>query len=153
MTKVKIDTDQIEDAADVFGSQVAQGVFDASSTLAFAATGGMAGNDEAGDTWSTSYDQAAKTVMGVTADVVNGSYKLASMLLITGDNHKRADELSRMNHTGVPPQYLPKLYTDNSVAPFTLPASVDRRARGRLRLARRPPGHPAIHGQGLEHRG
>ena len=44
--KVKIDTDQIEDAADVFGTQVAQGVFDASTTLAFAASGGMAGNDE-----------------------------------------------------------------------------------------------------------
>jgi hypothetical protein len=123
MTKIKIDTDQIEDAADVFGTQVAQGVFDAATTLAFAASGGMAGNDDAGDTWSASYDQAAKTVMGVTADVVNGSYKLASMLLITGDNHKRADAYSSMNHTGVPSQYLPKLYTDNSVDPFSLPAS------------------------------
>jgi hypothetical protein len=123
MTKIKIDTDQIEDAADVFGTQVAQGVFDAASTLAFASSGGMAGNDDAGDTWSASYDQAAKTVMGVTADVINGSYKLASMLLLTGDNHKRADELSRMNHSGVPPQYLPKTYTSSSVDPFTLPAS------------------------------
>jgi hypothetical protein len=123
MTKIKVDTDQIEDAADVFGTQVAEGVFNAASTLAFAASGGMAGNDDAGNTWSASYDQAAKTVMGVTADVVNGSYKLASMLLLTGDNHKRADELSRMNHTGVPPQYLPKTYTNSSVEPFTLPAS------------------------------
>ncbi len=31
--KVKVDTDQIEDAADVFGSQVAPDVFDAASIV------------------------------------------------------------------------------------------------------------------------
>jgi hypothetical protein len=121
--KVKVDTGQIEDAADVFGSQVAPDIFNAASTLAFAMTGGMAGNDEAGESWSSSYDQAATTVMGVTADVVNGSYKLASLLLITGDNHKRADEYSRLSHSGVPAQYLPKLYTNETVGPFTVPPS------------------------------
>lgn len=120
---MKVDTDQIEDAADVFGSQVAPDIFDAASIVGFAMTGGMAGNDEAGDSWSSSYDQAATTVMGATADLVNGSYKLASMLLITGDNHKRADAYSSMNRSGVPPQYLPKLYTNDFVSPFTVPPS------------------------------
>lgn len=86
-------------------------------------TGAMAGNDEAGHSWSSAYDQAATTVMGATADVVNGSYKLASLLLATGDNHKRADEFSSMNHSGAPSQYLPKLYINESVSPFTVPAS------------------------------
>ena len=62
--KVKVDIDQIEDAADVFGSQVGPDIFNASSTIAFAMTGGMAGNDEAGDSWSSSYDQAATAVHG-----------------------------------------------------------------------------------------
>ncbi len=119
-------------------------------------TGGMAGNDEAGDSWSSSYDQAATTVMGATADLVNASYKLASMLLITGDNHKRADEYSRTNQPGVPSQYLPKLYTNALVSPFTVPpigrsgkqhagrVVVDQ-PRGRLRLAGRTSGQAAGH--------
>ena len=120
---ITVDPDQIEDAADVFGSQVATDVYSASATLAFGMAGGLAGNDAAGNAWSSSYDRAVTTVMGATADVVNGSYKLASMLLITGDNHRRADLYSRTSSAGAPVSCLPRLYVDDFVSPFDVPAS------------------------------
>ena len=62
----------------------------------------LAGNDKAGDAWSSSYDVLRRQSSAATADVVNGSYKLASMLLITGDDRARADDYSLAGRAGMP---------------------------------------------------
>jgi hypothetical protein len=77
----------------------------------------MAGNDQAGSSWSTAYNDAARTVMGVTADVVNGCYKLAGLLQTTAHNHSQAELNSRSRAAGVPSQYLPPDCSSDSMSP------------------------------------
>ena len=90
---IAVDPDRIEDAADEFALAVAPAVDAALYTLSGGLSGSssMAGDDVAGRNWSTAYDQAAQTVMGVGTDVTNGSYKIAGLLEMTWGNHARAE--------------------------------------------------------------
>ena len=107
VVSIAIDPERIEEAADTFARTVAPAIDAAIYRLSDDLAGSyeMAGNDKAGGTWSASYDDAVQTVMGVGADITNGSYKLAGLLEMTWGNHARADAESSAG--GVHASYYP----------------------------------------------
>ncbi len=96
MAPVHADPDTFTAASDVFGSEIAEGVFDAYRRLqdALAPDVQMSGSDPAGVSWGTAYDNAATVVSGSTQDVINGCYRLAALLEQSGFNHGRANSAS-----------------------------------------------------------
>ena len=122
---VVIDPERVEQAADQFALEVAPAVDAVLRALSggLGGTESMAGDDEAGRSWSSSYDAATETVMGVGADVTNASYKLAGLLEMTWGNHARADAGSHPG--GAYSSYLPRPmdYADNRVRPYDVPLS------------------------------
>ncbi|RPE76080.1 MULTISPECIES: polymorphic toxin type 15 domain-containing protein [unclassified Frondihabitans] len=56
-----------------------------------AGSGGMAGSDDAGQTWATSYDEAARSVTTDTGSLLTAIDSLAVGLHVTGYNHALAE--------------------------------------------------------------
>jgi hypothetical protein len=96
MAPVRVDPDTYTAASEVFGSPIADGVFNAYRNLQDALGGSlqMSGSDPAGASWGTQYDQAAEVVSGTTQDVINGCYQLAGLLEQSGFNHGVANSAS-----------------------------------------------------------
>lgn len=55
---------------------------------------GMAGDDPTGLAWATQYGSSAPLAAQAAEDVINGAYRLSSMLAATADNYARADAAS-----------------------------------------------------------
>ena len=96
MPRLAVDPQGYAAASQVFGASLADGVSTtyrvASDVLA--ECDAMAGSDDNGLTWASGYDSAVEQVTGATQAVVNGCYKLASLLEATGFNHGAAESAS-----------------------------------------------------------
>jgi hypothetical protein len=125
VVSIVIDPERIEEAADTFARKVAPAIDAAIYRLSddLADSYEMAGDDKAGSTWSSAYDDAVHTVMGVGADITNGAYKLAGLLEMTWGNHARAD--SESSAGGVHSSYFPGSvnYANFSVTAYDAPRS------------------------------
>ena len=122
---VVIDPEQIEGAADQLALQVAPAIDAAVYALSNGLQGSefMAGDDEAGKSWSSSYDDATQTVMGVGSDITNATYKLAGLIEMTWGNHARADAESHPGGVIWSDYPRPMNYADNQVSVYEVPPS------------------------------
>lgn len=80
----------------VFGTEIAGRVQRAALGLLdeLAGSRGMAGSDASGSAWAAAYDAAAATTVAVAQDVINGCYRLGSLLQQTSFNYSRAESWS-----------------------------------------------------------
>jgi hypothetical protein len=96
MTLLDVHTDGYLDAARVLGEEVADCVRLAWVGLQLGLDGcsGMAGTDDVGAGWASSYDSAASSAAEATCDLLNGCYRLAALLEQTGINYAAAEQAS-----------------------------------------------------------
>lgn len=94
-----------EAASRVFGQTIAPGVAELRNQLSsgLTLTSGMAGSDEAGTSWASSYDPAASQTLAVIDSFQAASYKLAGLLEQTGFNHDAAESASDQTRRSAPP--------------------------------------------------
>ena len=103
MSPIRIDTYTFDAASAVYGGDIAPMLSTAGSDLsnALVGTGAMAGTDEAGTKWASSYDSAAAQLMPAISDAITASYKMAILLERTGFNHGQAESMSTPGATRV----------------------------------------------------
>ena len=120
-----IDPERIEDAADQFALKVAPAIDAAMYSLSSGLdrSDSMAGDDVAGRSWSSAYDGAAQTVMGVGQDITNASYALAGLLEMTWGNHARAEAGSRAGGGNSSEFPHPVNYADYHATAYDVPPS------------------------------
>lgn len=83
-------------ASKTFGQTIADTLFQSFTSLqdGLSSCGAMAGTDPGGTQWGSAYDNAVVGITGVTQDVINGVYRLAGLLEMTGFNHGQANSAS-----------------------------------------------------------
>ena len=125
MAPIRIDPNEVEDAADALGRTVAPGLDTAIQTLISSLGGspGMAGSDSAGADWARAYDTAAAEILAGVSDVVNATYKLAGLLEMAWGNHARADRESWGSGSHLSPYPTPTVYSDIQVARYSAPSA------------------------------
>jgi hypothetical protein len=96
MSPVDVAPETFDAVSKIFGQTIANTLDTSNSTLmdVLSGCGGMAGTDPGGTKWGTEYDKAVTELIGVTQDVINGVYKLAGLLEMTGFNHGQANSAS-----------------------------------------------------------
>ncbi|MGH3718478.1 MAG: hypothetical protein ACRDRI_06450 [Pseudonocardiaceae bacterium] len=96
MGRIDVDPDRFDAASKVFGQTIATTLSGSFSTLSheLSGCGGMAGADPGGTQWGSTYDNAVVEITGVTEDVLNGLWRLAGLLEMTGFNHGQANSAS-----------------------------------------------------------
>jgi hypothetical protein len=106
----------------------------ATSTLlnALADKGGMAGSDQGGLAWATTYDRAAQAAVAASVDAVNSVDKLAAMFAQTARNYAAADQASTADSRRLADDALATLPRDAQLyfAPMCLTGSAAGASRG-----------------------
>ncbi|HKC27901.1 MAG TPA: hypothetical protein VKB75_07795, partial [Jatrophihabitans sp.] len=99
MSLIVLETQDFVAAARMLRLWVAGPLEAATSNLlnGLAATAGMAGCDEGGLAWATTYDRAAQAAVAASVDAVNSVDKLAAMFAQTARNYAAADAASTAN--------------------------------------------------------
>lgn len=104
MVRVDVDPATFDAASKVFGQTIADALSSSFSTLShgLSGCGAMAGTDPGGTQWGSTYDNAVVEITGVTEDVLNGLWRLADLLAMTGFNHGQANSASTPGGTVQP---------------------------------------------------
>jgi hypothetical protein len=71
-------------------------------------TGAMAGTDDAGTAWATSYDSRAREVLGAVNDLTAALQNYGGIVIQAGYNHAVAEYNATANQRGEPPQRPPE---------------------------------------------
>ncbi len=101
MGRIDVDPARFDAASKIFGQTIADTLFHSFTTLQdeLSNCDAMAGTDPGGTAWGSAYDNAVVEITGVTQDVVNGVYRLAGLLEMTGFNHGQANSASTPGST------------------------------------------------------